>query len=637
MASGTINFTPSATTESGSYIEGKIEWRSTANIELNTSDVNIHVYVRKKNSSMTLTIPTDGKWIVRVTCNGKGKNSTIEKSVLEEWVKLGSFSYNAYSPSGSIEHDVDGSKIASVSCSITAPTGTSFEGLSTQCSVTIKLDTILRATTIDSLECSTSYVDGTITAKYTPKSSTLYNRRIVYLNVDGALTTIRSADLDTKTASQQTSTINLDDDELSDIYAVVKTTTKAKIRVTFQTYSDSGYKTKVGDDQYREITLSIPTSVAPTAELTITPVNSNSWIASKNVYVAGLSGVKATLSVVTSAGIKEDELTTTITYDGATYNAQTLNVTTLKKSGSIEFTAKVIDPRGRSATVTKSITVLPYSSPAVTSMQVDRGTYNSGWTSNDDGQDVRIVFKTTLALVNQGNLYSAMFELNGKTTAPNQGTTTGLSSGASCTVYFLNLSGEKSHKIRLITTDLVGNTGAAEITIPTMHVTIEYRANGKGIAFGKTSEKDAFECAMDAEFSGSLAKKMADNSLLEIDDTGWISMGTSSSVSAGTDTGRNGPGCYYRVINKRHVYVVFNAGFTFSGSAIVVNGTALPAGLRPKRKAYAMNLVSGRAFARTGVNTSGNVVIDWVQNIASAAQTESASTTWIDGYVDYWI
>ena len=114
-------------------------------------------------------------------------------------------------------------------------------------------------------------------------------------------------------------------------------------------------------------------------------------------------------------------------------------------------------------------------------------------------------------------------------------------------------------------------------------------------------------------------------------------MGTSSSVSTGTDTGRNGPGCYYRVINKRHVYVVFNAGFTFSGSAIVVNGTALPPGLRPKRKAYAMNLVSGRAFARTGVNTSGNVVIDWVQNIASAAQTESASTTWIDGYVDYWI
>ena len=34
---------------------------------------------------------------------------------------------------------------------------------------------------------------------------------------------------------------------------------------------------------------------------------------------------------------------------------------------------------------------------------------------------------------------------------------------------------------------------------------MEFKSNGKGIAFGKTSEKDAFECYMPAEFNKTVA------------------------------------------------------------------------------------------------------------------------------------
>lgn len=374
-----------------------------------------------------------------------------------------------------------------------------------ECKASRILTTIPRATTIDSLKCSTSYVDGTITALYTPKVSTFYTRRIVSINVNGALTAIHTKDLGQSAASQQTHTLKFDENELATIYSKTPNTTDLKVRVTFKTYTNSEYKYQVGSEQFLEISLQIPLSIAPTAALTVTPVNSNSWIAERKIYVAGLSGATATLSVTPSAGIEDKELTTTITYDGATYNGRTLNVTTLKKSGNIGFSAKVTDPRGRSATATKSITVLPYSAPAVASIQTERGTYNNGWTAADEGPDIRVVFKTTLSLTANGNVYSAAFKVDGYAKSPNHGATTNLTSGAEYTVYFLGINGEASHSLSMTVTDKVGSTGTAKLTIPTIHITIEFNDSGKGIAFGKTSEKDAFECAWNAEFGGSVS------------------------------------------------------------------------------------------------------------------------------------
>ena len=130
-----------------------------------------------------------------------------------------------------------------------------------------------------------------------------------------------------------------------------------------------------------------------------------------------------------------------------------------------------------------------------------------------------------------------------------------------------------------------------------------------------------------------------DNSEITLGDTGWIDLGTSDKVSVegAINAGRNGKGCFYRVINGNHVYVAFNAAFTYTGEGIVVNEYAIPSQYLPKRKAYAMCILAGRAFARVGVSTAGTVIIDWVQDASASATTTSAETTWIDGYIDYWI
>ena len=498
MAKGTISFTQSAT--SGSYIDGEIRWESKPDASTGTSVVTASLYVRKGSTIETLTIPTSGTWSYKLTIDGATWTGSLSKSVLQDWVLL------TTRTSGNILHGAGGSKSITISGSITAPSGTSFAGHSTSGNATVALDTITRATTIDSLTCSSNYVDGTITALYTPRNSGYYNRRIVYVNVNGALTEIHRKDLGQQATSQQTHTLKFDANELSKIYATVKNTVTAKIRVTFQTYSNSSYTGQIGSDQYLEKDLTIPLDIAPKASLTVTPVNSNAWIKGQNIYVAGLSGASATLSATPSAGITEKELTATITYDGATCNGKTLNVTTLKKAGNIGFAATVTDPRGRSATDTKTITVLSYSAPAVASMQTARGTYNNGWTAADSGPDVRVTFKTTLALTDYNNKYSVSFKIAGSDSSYTlQGATTELDSNTEYTVYLRGLDGESSHTLTMTATDKVGKTGTATLTIPTVHITMEFKDNGKGIAFGKTSEHDAFECAMPAEFSSTVS------------------------------------------------------------------------------------------------------------------------------------
>ena len=417
----------------------------------------------------------------------------------------------------------------------------------------LTLITIPRETTLDSLVLTGGNLTGTINVNYTPKNSSFYNKYIVYVNVNKQLTQIRTDALNSGT-TQQTYPLKFNADNLALIYSKVSNSSSATIRVTIQTYLDNTCKTKIGSDQSREITVALPTSVAPTAALTIVPVHSNAWVAGvrdngEEIYVAGLTG--ATVKLVANPGTGAQPDTASITYDGTTVNTTfntTLNVKTLNKAGEIKFTAKVVDSRGRSATVEKPITVRSYSSPTVTSMNVERGIYNNGsWETNATGGDVRVIFQTTLSLNAEGNVYTAAFKIDNKEPTQLVGTISGLKSGVSRTVYFVGVDGDVSHTLKLTVTDKVGNVGAATITIPTTHITVEYKANGKGIAFGKTSEKDAFECAWDAEFTGdvTIVKKLQAEHIARLDyyngkdfdtlveNTGYYA-GTSTPLEAGS-------------------------------------------------------------------------------------------------------
>lgn len=119
----------------------------------------------------------------------------------------------------------------------------------------------------------------------------------------------------------------------------------------------------------------------------------------------------------------------------------------------------------------------------------------------------------------------------------------------------------------------------------------------------------------------------------------WANLGFSDKVSASVNPiGRNTDGtCCYRVINENHVYVSFNCAFTYSGNPIKVSGNPIPSQYKPTRYVYATCPTTGRALARIYISTSGDVMIDHVQDVASASPTTSFEAGWIDGYIDYWL
>lgn len=380
--------------------------------------------------------------------------------------------------------------------------------------VTATLPAIPRATKIDSFSCSTSYLNGTLTYKYTPQSASYYNRMTLNILVDDVRTEIRTTNLGKKSAAQQTATAAFTDAELSAIYAKIPNAASVTVQLRIGTYADSDYSTKIGDTQKSSITLTVPATVKPTVSMTASLVNSNSWIAARNLYVAGYSG--ATFTVTAKAGESAKLTSTSITTpDDVTYEATKLNVELIKIAGSLTFTAKATDSRKRSTSASKTITVLPYSVPTISAFKAERGTYSNGWTASDNGPDVKVQFKASLALSDNGNVYSAAFKLDGAAVTPT-GTITGLAPGTAYTVYIKGVDGETSHSLRLTATDSVGNGTSVSITIPTINITIEYNESGKGVAFGKTSEKDAFECAWEAEFSGGISIIQASGQAIRI-------------------------------------------------------------------------------------------------------------------------
>lgn len=361
----------------------------------------------------------------------------------------------------------------------------------------VQLSGIKPSCEFNSISAATKYLDSTITCKYTINNGSYYVRRHVYLNIDGNLTTIRAADLGKKTEGGQTSEINLSDAELSQIYSKVKNTTSVTLRVALTAYSDAAYTDKFGDTTYKEIALTIPTLVKPSVSLAVSPLSSISWIASQKIYVSG--GIaNAKFTITAEAGEGASLSYTSITMPGGEIKNGSAFTVNFTDAGTYTFIATAADSRGRIGTAPKTIAVLPYAEPAISLLQAERGTYGSVWTADDNGVDVRVKFKTKLLLADNGNIYGAAFKIDGTAATPVAGSTSNLTSGTEQTVYFRNIDPEKSHLLALTVTDRVGSTAAATITIPTSNVTIEYNASGKGVAFGKPSEKKALECAWPA-------------------------------------------------------------------------------------------------------------------------------------------
>lgn len=616
------------------------EWKRNGSydIEKNTSNITVSLKIK-------CTAFSDGAYnlekkpSVSLSVNGAAKTPTISHIDTRNYATCTFATWT-----GDVAHKNDGSLSCPISASFEHYGSSSLDAGSV--SGKANLDTIPRATTLDSLSCATNYFTGKLTYKYTPKSNAVYNRCNISLNLDGDYIAVKSVNLGKKSAAQQTATVTLASDELETIYENLPSTTKGVLRFTFRTYSDSGYSNQIGDAVHKEVTLNIPDDETTKASVSMTLSLVGSLPeAFEGLYVQGKTKVKATLSAEGQYGA--DIKSYSMKVDGTTYDSDDDYTSDyLAKSGSLTVYGYAKDSRGYTGSTSESITVIGYANPKILNVEAyrcdeegnpaDNGTYlkikaqRSYSPINSDGEQknfCRIRYRYKLSSDASYSSWTTILAKDELTS--DQVETDALLSG--------NLSAASTYMVQVQAIDDIGGYASTTIAIPTEKVYCHRNGEKNSFTFGGyVEEENTFAIAAGINFK----VKSVSGETVVVSDTGWIDLGLSSSVSEpGSDYefGRKGPGCFYRVINGNHVYVAFNCACEYAGENVQVNATLIPSKYRPERYCYDMLPTGGRAVVRAFVSPAGVIKIGWMQELSANANTTAGSITWVDGYIDYWV
>ena len=258
--------------------------------------------------------------------------------------------------------------------------------------------------------------------------------------------------------------------------------TSGTLTFTCETYNGS---TKIGSKTVN-ITVKVPSTVVPTASITITEYVDNI----KNtfgVYVKGLSrlNISATGSGAYSSTIKSYK----ITANGETFTGSSATTSVLNTSGIIPINVTVTDSRGRSITAIKTITVRDYNKPIIDVFEGVR--CDEDGTENDDGGNVLLTLKGSVTNLT-GN--KATYKVGYKESTSNGDytyTTLNVTSlSINQTHIIKNIDANKSYYIRFIISDAIGDGEPLTIPISTAFTLVDYHSSGKGMSIGKVAEHE---------------------------------------------------------------------------------------------------------------------------------------------------
>lgn len=465
------------------YIQGKIVYTSTQSTSNNTSSVTATIYAKKDHHDTTLTVATGGSWAYSLTVNGSTvSGSTSYLQILTSWVKIASKTVT-------VSHSNNGTKSITISGSVTAPVGTSFQGHTSSGSSTIALPTIPRASSITSAGNVT--LGNKCSIKWTPLASSFAYK--VKLSCGGVTHTsdyITPGSTSAYTYAAKMS-ISYWDSAMPNSYSGTCT-------ATLYTYTSSSSSSAIGSDT-ATFTLTLPknSDTSPSVSFA-TPTLVDGW---NGHYIQGKS--RCTLSATFSAGAGSSISSCSISGTGLskidTKTSLSGTTSVLTKSGTFTYTAKVTDGR-TSASATKSIYVYPYAEPML-SISAAR-TSASG--------SVKITYKATCSSIgSKNNLVSLKIyrKLSSESTWPSSPTKTiSLSStSASSSVTLNNYDPTSSYDFRATVTDTYGSTSTFAIaSISSEFRIMNISADKQRLSIGKMAADNLsdqlFDCAIPARF-----------------------------------------------------------------------------------------------------------------------------------------
>lgn len=486
---------------SGSIRDGhyklRVDWSQTKNVSANTSTITAKMYLVND-------------WSLSI--NSRSSNYTTIAGTKKTYTSPAISSTGTHllgTVSQTVTHDSDGSKSISISSVFyiqATLSGTYYDSISA--SATITLDSIPRASSI-SMSAGTMGSASTITIS---RASSSFTHTLTYTfgEATGTIATKTTA-----TSVSWTPALTLANQ--------VPDATSGTATIKCTTYNGT---TTIGSKSIT-VKLSVPTSVVPTiTSLTATRVNGDvpsAW----GIYVKTKS--KATLTINGAAGAYGSTIKS-YSISGGSFSgtASTLTTGFLNTSGSITFTAKVTDSRGRtSAAKTVTITVVDYAPPVINSVSTIRCT--SGGVANDEGTYASGTVSFSYASCSSKNTITTKVEykVSGASSYTNANKTF---SNGTAVVFGGSLSTETSYQIRYSITDQF-STVSVEDVISTAAVVMDFKAGGKGVAVGKVAETDnMFEVSedWDVKVYGKLLKDYIQSLTSAIYPVGSIYMSVKS-------------------------------------------------------------------------------------------------------------
>ena len=281
--------------------------------------------------------------------------------------------------------------------------------------------------------------------------------------------------------------------------------TSGTVTAVLQTYNG----TTLVATTSKNVTANVPASVAPSVSAFTAAIAASGL---SGLYVQGKTTAKLTATAASAGGATIKSYTysgpnVTASANSTTVTTNTITTAAIKSSGTLTYTVKVQDSRGRTASRNVTISVQAYSNPTIGPVAVQRcdangnisqsGTYarytvNSSYASVG-GKNTRTV--TVAYSSNNGSSYSAETTLQAATdTASTKTGTYGGGAFALASTYIL----------RFTIKDAYGATKTVTAPLQSAARPINIRSNGKGVAIGGMSTKDQFEVFMPADFNSTV-------------------------------------------------------------------------------------------------------------------------------------
>lgn len=341
------------------------------------------------------------------------------------------------------------------------------------------------AATTPTLSASTVAMGGTVTIN-TPRAVSSYTHDLYYKIGSGSWVWIAGS-----VGTSYTWTVPLS------LASNVPAGTSLAVTIWCRTYSGS---TQLGDRSV-SLTATVPASVVPTISA-VSIAEATTGIAAKfEAYVQSKSTLAVAITAAGAYGSTIAKYETTI--QGVKYTGASFTSSALAASGSSTITVTVTDSRGRTATHTAALTVVAYVPPVINSMTSWR--IDTAGTDSEDGPRIAVAMDFEIAEVGAKNdrTFALQYRRSDESsfTTFSSGTASWAYSGTQLFTSSPVVSPDYAYTIRLTIADYFGSA-TRDFEVPTGFTVIDFRSTGKGIAFGKVSEKDKMEINMDIEVKG---------------------------------------------------------------------------------------------------------------------------------------